>query len=131
MSFIFLPLIDIKYKGLETFYKKIIIELHKIGNFKSSDFHLYKETHIYYYDSPDFALCQNKKHLGKFKGNTKINTDILGYYYDYDAYEFENASILTSNTHLIYCEVIPDTDTNMVYIPDITYQEKEIYYKKA
>lgn len=129
MSFIFLPLIDIKYKGLETFYRKeVVTELHKIGNFKSEDFHLYKDKHVYYYSD---ALFQNKKHLGKFKGNTKINPGNLGYDYDYDAYEFENMTLLAYNINEIYCEVIPDTDTNMVHIQDITFHEKEIYYKKA
>ena len=125
MNYFFYKIDNIKYKGFDIYYKKLIDnEMHKATE--------YNDKYIYYYkESKNIKELE----LGKFKIINKMNSRLLYHDYDYDVYEFESGQVFSDKLNFVYSIAISDSDENMILIEDITFTENitmdnlEIYYK--
>jgi len=130
MSFIFWKIDNFFYKGNQLFYKKQMEMDQKEKDQKEKN--LYKATefndkYIYYYDNKEKG---EMKTLGKFIKKSKQFSSSLYHDYDYDVYDFEKETVFCDKAEFIFCSVIPESDENMILIPDFLFSNYSIYYKK-
>lgn len=140
MNFIFVKIDNIKYKGFDIYYKKLVENNTNNANNMTDITNIEKATifnnnYIYYYKDTNISNTDFKK-LGKFKCMNKMNSRLLYHDFDYDVYEFEEDKVFSNKVQFIYSIPILESDKNMILINDFIFTEDntlnkfQIYYKK-
>lgn len=114
---IYVKIDNLKYNDSECYYKEYI-------NTNIHPATIFNENYIYYY--------KYDKLLGKFKGYTKVSSGSINCDIDFEAYLFENETILLHNKADLYCKGISDVelDEKMICLDTgFTYNNCLIYYK--
>jgi|LauGreSBDMM110SN_4_FD.fasta_scaffold16385_2 hypothetical protein len=119
MSFTYITVDNITYKGYPLYYKSPIdITIHKAS--------IFNDKYIYYYKLPN---SQDMKLIGRFKSIERRSCPLLYYDCDYTVHIFEEEIIDSSKIESIYCRGIAETSENMILLDDTFYQNFPLYYK--
>jgi len=123
MTFNYVKIDNMFYKGFPTYYKKPIYTSMQ----KATEFN---DKYIYYYQS---SITEKIKSLGKYKGKGKINTNTPYCDYDYDVYEFDEGPIFCDKKYsdFIYCieELHTEEEEEIYPVPGLYHKEYPVYYK--
>lgn len=143
MNFIFIKINNIKYKGFDIYYKKIvenyITDINNITDMNNIEkATIFNNNYIYYYKDNNISNVDFKK-LGKFKCMNKMNSRLLYHDFDYDVYEFEEDNVFSNKIEFIYSVPISESSKDMILIEDFTFTEDntennslnkfEVYFK--
>ena len=121
MNYTFLPIHNLKYKGYDVFYKKLLDDkLMKAFEFNNK--------YNYFY-----IILENKKNLGKFIGRSKVNLGCPYNDIDYDILQFENDFVYLDKSENIYCLLlVEEIMNNMISLDNnYTFEDLPLFYKKT